>query len=205
MRRAALLVIAGALAACQQTAGEGPEAEVTDPVAEAQPAPALEGLPQPQQSSDPLTAQLPPPDPSVELGTEEQRIALAAARAPMIYMAIQEDGTRPLSIIFAIDESRDGTPQDDPAIRITPSDGSCNPQTMRSYSFPSPFGDAPVFGADQILQGVQASQLPAFMAIKASETIVAMGLAEKLEDTRPQNICTRKMWEAQLANPPQQG
>ncbi|MEM8841374.1 MAG: hypothetical protein AAGD47_06330 [Pseudomonadota bacterium] len=137
--------------------------------------------------------------------SDEQRIALAAAQAPLIYMAIQEDGTRPLSIIFAIDESRDGTPQNDPAIRLTPDGGACNPQTMRSYSFPSPFGDAPVFGSDQVLQGVRADQLPAFMAVRVSETILDMGLVETLEETRPQNICTRKMWDAQLANPPDQG
>ncbi len=204
MRWAAVLLVAGVLAACQQTEDTALDPAVTTPATPSADGSATLQLPEPTQS-DPLTNVLPPPDSSLALGSEEQRIALAAAQAPLIYMAIQENGTRPLSIIFAIDESRDGTPQDDSAIRLTPDEGACNPQTMRSYSFPAPFGDAPVFGSDQVLQGVRADQLPAFMAIRVSETIKDMGLVEKIEDTRPQNICTRKMWEAQLANPPDQG
>lgn len=205
MHRGLALVAGALLAACQQTSEDGPAPAVTEAQA---PAPAtgltgVDALPAPQV--DPLTADLPKPDPSLQLAPEEQRIALAASQAPQIYMAIQEDGSRPLSIIFAIDESRDGTPQSDPAIRLTPDQGACNPQAMRNYSFPAPYGDKPVFGSDQVLQGVSADQLPSYMAIQVSEAIVALGVVETLEETRPHNICARKLWEAQLANPSGQG
>lgn len=201
MRLPAGLAAGLLLAACQTTGEEGPATSPT----ETAPAPsnATTALPEPQVP--PAAAQLPAPDASLQLEPEEQRIALAASQAPQIYMAIQQDGSRPISVIFAIDESRDGTPENDPAIRLTPTEGECNPQAMRSYDFPSPFGDAPVFGSDQVLQGVSADQLPSYLAIEVSQSIMALGIAGTLEDTRPQNICTRKLWEAQLANPVERG
>ena len=148
---------------------------------------------------------LPAPGPSRQLDQTEQRIARAAASAPHIYMAIQQDGSRPVSVVFAIDESKDGTPGDDPAIRLTPEDGDCNPQPLRSFNFPETYRKRPVFSGDQILLGVQPDQLPEFMAISVSTELVGLGLVEDREDTRAHNICTRKLWEAQLENPVQAG
>ncbi|MEL6476647.1 MAG: hypothetical protein AAFR17_04905 [Pseudomonadota bacterium] len=135
------------------------------------------------------------------LDDTERQIAQAAARAPHIYMAVQPDGGRPISVIFAIDESRDGTPSDDPAIRLTPEDGDCNPQALRQYDFPAAYADQPVFSGDQILLGIPGEQLPNFLAISVTNEVLDLGLASDREETRPLHICTRKLWEAQLANP----
>lgn len=157
--------------------------------------PAIETLPEPETApaeTDPGAA---------PLDDTEQQIARAAAEAPHIYMAIQPDGSRPISVIFAIDESRDNTPSNDPAIRLTPEAGDCNPQPLQRFDFPPPYGEAPVFSGDQILRGIPGERLPEFMAVAVTDEIVSRGLVTDREDTWPHNVCTRKFWEAQLANP----
>lgn len=219
MLRAACLLCLGLLMGCREPVSETLGIDVTAPFdlssseapsngtpSNAAPAAQAATLPEPtprKPTTAPVTT-LPSPDVELGLTSREQQVAFAASQAPHIYMALQEDGSRPLSIIFAIDEGRDGSPNNDPAIRITPDDGSCNPQAMRNYNFPAPY-NRPVFSGDQVLQGVRADQLPAFMAIAVSERIVGLGLRPTLQDTRPQNICTRKLWEAQLENPVQPG
>ena len=44
-------------------------------------------------------------------------------------------------------------------------------------------------------QGVTAKELPAFMAMAVSSEILVNGIATTLEETQPQNVCTRKLWE----------
>ncbi|MEM9044347.1 MAG: hypothetical protein AAGC81_06610 [Pseudomonadota bacterium] len=219
MHKAFMLVCLCLLAGCKEPIGETLGLDVTLPIDLSQEADEVPSTTEASNEAQNSASALPPPQPSgqsgvvqplaapelrADLTSREQQVAFAAAQAPRIYMAIQEDGSRPLSIVFAIDEARDGDPSNDPAIRITPEDGTCNPQAMRSYGFPAPF-NAPVFSSDQVLQGVRADQLPAFMAIAVSEKIVGLGLKSSLQETRPQNICTRKLWEAQLENPVQPG
>ncbi|MEM7506028.1 MAG: hypothetical protein AAF415_04725 [Pseudomonadota bacterium] len=145
------------------------------------------------------------PDTQLGLDEQEQQIALAADRAPHIYMVLQQDGSRPVSVIFAIDESRDGTPEDDAAIRLTPEDGDCNAQGLRRYNFPEDVRGSPIFSGDELLRGVDPEQLPAFLAISVTDEMLRQNLVTDREKTRAHNICTRKMWEAQLANPATQG
>lgn len=223
MRRwpALMLLLAGGCAAgpgggdAPQQAATGVEAATAQapsttpvpPVNAAKPVPSAgaDTLPVPEGA---LTA-LPPPEGSiagsiagsVELNDREQRIAVAAAQAPHIYVALQTNGSRPVSVIFAIDESRDGTPQDDDAIRITPEDGNCNPQVMRNFNFPEETRGKPTFSGDQLLRGVNPDQLPAFLAVNVTQEMLALGLVTDREQTRAHNICTRKLWETQLANP----
>ena len=126
--------------------------------------------------------------------------AAAAAEAPHVYMSLQPDTGGQISVVFAIDRSRDGTPSDEPAIRITPEAteaqaGRCNPQQLRYYKFPPDSADRPVYGPDEALRGVGARDLPGFMATAVSSEMIVTGVAEDLEDTRPQNICTRKLFE----------
>ncbi|MEM6905388.1 MAG: hypothetical protein AAF568_05800 [Pseudomonadota bacterium] len=217
MHRAALLA-AVLLAGCEGEGLDLPEIAVPDLFSE-ETAEALaeEAAPAPVESSElapPAGADLLPTpgaptpqetDPDLALNSEEQQIAEIAANAPHIYLAVQEDGGRPTSLIFAIDEARDGTPSNDPAIRLTPDAGQCNPQVMRSYNFPALYDGAPVFSGEQILRGVRAEQLPAYMAIAASNELLRLPQFETRDDVAAHNICTRKFWEAQLANPVDQG
>jgi hypothetical protein len=126
--------------------------------------------------------------------------AVAAADAPHVYMSLQSDRAGSTSVVFAIDRSRDGTPSDEPAIRITPEEteaksGRCNPQQLRYYNFPPESADRPVYGPDQASGGVGPGDLPGFMATVVSSEMIASGIADELEDTRPQNVCTRKLFE----------
>lgn len=182
MKRTALPLIALlALAACNHD-GEEPAETTTSAAAEQQaaaapadPAPgAATGLPQPGTGAAPAQ----PVDPS---------------QVPQIYVALQGQTGRPVSVIFAIDESRDGTPSDDPAMRITPENGECNPQEMRNHDFGD--GTAPTFGPREVEAGITALQLPSYLAISVTETMLSQGLAATREETAPQNVCTRKLWE----------
>jgi hypothetical protein len=126
--------------------------------------------------------------------------AAAAADAPHVYMSLQPDRAGATSVVFAIDRSRDGTPSDEPAIRITPEaieaqSGRCNPQQLRYYKFPPESAGRPVYGPDEAARGVDARTLPEFMATAVSAEMMARGLASDLEQTRPQNVCTRKLFE----------
>ncbi len=115
---------------------------------------------------------------------------------PHIYLSLQSQGAgRPVSAIFAIDAARDATPFDDPAIRLTPEDGLCNPQSMTSYNFPEADADRPAVTEADRERGLTAALLPSVMAVVVTERMLEAGLAETKEDTRAMNICTRKLWQ----------
>ncbi|MHA1529121.1 MAG: hypothetical protein ACTSVG_08870 [Alphaproteobacteria bacterium] len=115
---------------------------------------------------------------------------------PHIYLALQPGGAgREVSAVFAIDAARDNTPSDDPAVRLTPENGLCNPQEMRSYNFPPEDATRPVVSEAEQAQGLTPHDLPAFMAISVTERMLSLGLASDREQTRALNVCTRKLWE----------
>jgi hypothetical protein len=167
-----------------ETANAGTRAEAPPPEPEApdDDASASAMLPAPSGLPDDATrpAATAPPDPG---------------DVPEVYMALQQDSVGTVSVIFAIDESRDGTPSDDPAVRITPENGRCNPQEMRRYLFPDAESARPVFSAREAREGVTAARLPAFLAVAVTDAMVGRGLADSREATTPQNVCTRKLWE----------
>lgn len=157
-----------------------------------------------QQSGDPLR----PPGavpPVAERSTPKTPVlpqdkAFDAARnAPQIYMALQPDPSGPTSVIFAIDADRNDEPRDDPAIRLTPEEGKCNPQELRSYDFPAEV-QRPVFGPDEAFAGVQARDLPAFMAMVVTSEMLRRKMIDDVEQSKPQNVCTRKLWERLIVN-----
>ncbi|MEL6220843.1 MAG: hypothetical protein AAFR79_20720 [Pseudomonadota bacterium] len=115
--------------------------------------------------------------------------------APEIYMALQKDNADIVSVIFAIDEARDNTPSDDPAIRITPEGGLCNPQQLRRFEFPGLYAARPVYSRLEAERPVEADQLPSFLATTVTTEMVRQGLARTPDDTRPQNMCTYLLWE----------
>jgi hypothetical protein len=180
----AAVLLAALLAACQttgQTTGEAPAD--TAPEIPAQAEPAQPPAPEADSAALPAPA-LPAP------------ASRPARPVPHIYMALQSDGTgQPVSAVFAIDAARDNTPSDDPAIRLTPESGLCNPQEMRSYDFPPEDAARPVVGEAEQAQGLTASDLPAFLAVSVTDRMLSRGLADEREQTRPLNICTRKLWE----------
>jgi hypothetical protein len=189
----AALAVATLLAACQATepgaesSGQPEAAAVPNPAPAPAPAPGS-GEPPPEAAA--ASAALPPPEvpgASAPKPTDNP--------APHVYMALQPDGPGlPVSVIFAIDAARDGTPSDDPAIRLTPDNGLCNPQEMRHYAFPPEAAHPVVTEADQA-RGLTAANLPEFMAVAVTDRMLAEGLAEDREETRALNICTRKLWE----------
>lgn len=168
---AGLLIAATLLSACETTDTAPATAEPPAPQA-----PSVAGLLLPV----PGTAPTPAP----------------AAPVPHIYMTLQPDGEgKPISAIFAIDAARDNTPSDDPAIRLTPENGLCNPQEMRSFDFPPDAAAAPVATEADQARGLTAADLPAFMAVSVTDRMLESGLAADREQTRALNICTRKLWE----------
>lgn len=176
--RAGLLPALAALAlmGCEQLAA--PEAA---PKAESTPAPNV-------TAQDELAATLPLPGerPSIPL----------ASNVPHVYMSLQPDeGAGPVSIVFAIDRSRDNSPEDDPAIRLTPEDGKCNPQEMRRFEFPDVTRQRPIFGPEEAKRGITAKELPNFMAMMVTGEMMRQGLVVDPEASKPQNVCTRKLWE----------
>ncbi|HET7410447.1 MAG TPA: hypothetical protein VFJ13_09630 [Paracoccaceae bacterium] len=134
------------------------------------------------------------PAPAVKSGPEPD----AAADAPHIYMALQQDTAGPTSVILAIDRSRDNTPSDDPAIRLTPVDGQCNPQQLRRHEFPPERTRRPVYGPDQAASGVTARDLPEYMATAVTSEMLAAGLIDEPEESQPQNVCTRKLLQRMM-------
>ncbi len=170
--RMAGLAAALLLAACAS------EDERTDPDPAANPAGDTAA-----ESGDTGTAALPPP------GGEP-----TAAEVPHSYLALQPAGAgHPTSVVFAIDASRDGTPSDDRALRLTPDDGDCNPQEMQRYDFPA--DAAPAVGDGEQARGLTPRELPDFLAASVTGRLIDTGLASEPEDTRALNICTRKLWE----------
>lgn len=176
-RLALALTAAALLAACEA----GPEGDAEAPAA---PAPSIvDMLPAPEAAAESEPAEGEPAE-----GTT------AAPAAPHIYLALQPGSSgQPHSAIFAIDGARDGTPSDDPAIRLTPEDGNCNPQEMRRYGFPA--DAAPVVSEAEQARGLTAADLPDFLAASVTGRMIEAGLAAAPEETRALNICTRKLWE----------
>jgi hypothetical protein len=66
---------------------------------------------------------------------------------------------------------------------------------MLNYNFPPEYAAAPVTSEADQDRGLTAADLPAFMAVSVTETMLARGLASDREQTRALNICTRKLWE----------
>lgn len=185
-RRLAPVLAAALLAACQQGSGESAGLAPATPAAgsglagtRAAPAPA-EGV---EANISPSPSDISAP-------------ASPAPPVPHIYMALQPGGTgHPTSVVFAIDAARDGTPSDDPAIRLTPDAGRCNPQEMRGYDFPPTDAARPVVGEAEAALGLTAQDVPRFLAAAVTGRMLEAGLASEPEETRGLNVCTRKLWE----------
>jgi hypothetical protein len=160
---------------------------IAEPAAEA-PTDTAEALAAPSPADSSAIAALPVPQPGAAPSP--------AGPVPHIYMALQPDGEgKPISVVFAIDAARDNTPTNDPAIRLTPENGQCNPQEMRNYNFPPKYLARPITSEFEQAQGLSAGDLPAFMAISVTDEMLAAGLTTDREETRALNICTRKLWE----------
>lgn len=197
---AGVLLVAGLAAGCEETSTATPP----DPSAGPDSAAALPTPVQPDAPADPvltpnttaqqeMAATLPVPgEPSSEI---------VSTNVPHIYMVLQPgSGSAPTSVVFAIDRSRDNSPSDDPAIRISPEDtgpraGTCNPQELRRFNFGEEASKRPVFGPEEAREGITARELPNFMAIAVTGEMMRQGLVVEPEDSRAQNICTRKLWE----------
>ena len=152
-----------------------PQKQASKPAAVAQPAP---GAP-------PAPAATPAPAPDV----------------PHIYMALQPSGGGgAMSVVFAIDRERDNTPTNDPAIRITPEDGKCNPQELRRFDFQGNTAERPIFGPQEATSGISARELPNFMAMAVTSEMMRQGLIVEPDASKPQNVCTRKLWEQLIVN-----
>ncbi len=218
----ALLIGATLLAACRTT-GDAPAgaqpAQPTTAGARVGGGP-IAGSPTRKTSpaAVPLTAAPPAPTPATApdsartaIATAPEQLPAPAAAAlppgppvPHIYMALQSGGaSQAVSAVFAIDAARDNTPSNDPAVRLTPEAGLCNPQEMRSYDFAAADAARPVVSEAEQAQGLTARDLPAFMAVSVTDRMLSLGLASEREQTRALNVCTRKLWERLLAgNPP---
>lgn len=131
--------------------------------------------------------------------TPEDEAFRRAMLAPHIYMSLQPDPTGVTSIVFAIDADKNDSPQNDPAMRITPENGSCNPQELRRYNFPDDVR-RPIFGPDEAFRGVTAQDLPNFMAMAVTSEMIRRGLVNEVEESHAQNVCTRKLWERMILN-----
>lgn len=146
-----------------------------------------------EPAADPTALGLTPDEPDLA-------VAGQASGAPHVYMDIQYDGSGPASVIFALDRSRDGTPSDDPAIRLTPENGECNPQILRHYEFPPTMVHRPVYSQNiALLEGITVQELPNLMAIEATSEMMRRGLITEPDESRPQNVCSRKLWVLLLA------
>lgn len=179
------------LAGCQelQQGETAPTATADAPAAEAEATPEAAEAPEDAAETEPTPEELAAAD-----------AARAVEAAPRIYMALQPDPSGPTSIVFAIDQAKDDTPLNDPAIRLTPEQGQCNPQEMRGYSFPPETLEKPVFGPTEAASGITARELPNFMAVAVTAEMLRQGLIEKPEESQPQNVCTRKLWEQLILN-----
>ncbi|MEM6944069.1 MAG: hypothetical protein AAF416_02490 [Pseudomonadota bacterium] len=127
-------------------------------------------------------------------------------QVPEIYLAVQDGGSAPHSVIFAIDGELDGSPLNDQAVRISPEptgarEGNCGIQNLQSFRFPT---GEPVFSSVQANQGIDLGEMPRYLAFQATQALVATGLAADAEDTVAQNICARKFWEVWLTQTQQQ-
>lgn len=146
------------------------------------------------RQGDPLA---PPPD-AVTAPAQAAAAQPAVRDAPHIYMALQRDAGGPTSVILAIDASRDNTPSDDPAVRITPDNGACNPQQLRWYEFPAARARRPIYGPEEAGRGVTARELPDYLAMAVTSEMMAAGLIEEPDESKPQNVCTRKLMQRMI-------
>ncbi|MEM1385556.1 MAG: hypothetical protein AAF713_15315 [Pseudomonadota bacterium] len=165
-------------------------------------APVLAAAAPPEEAEAQPAAQdvnLPLPQPGAP---KVGRTAIATVPEPDavrdIFMALQPAAGRPVSVIFAMDENRNGDPSDDAAVRLTPENGSCNPQLMRRFDFPAEAQAAPVFSIDDVRRGVSARTLPSFIATSVSQEMISKGLASGPDETRPQNLCSYELWRRQV-------
>lgn len=199
------LMLAIMLAGCAETGREENASKPADP--------AIAALPVPQTGSEgagsTATERLEPAleSPEAEAGTEDETAGKtlkpaptspAAEAAPHIYMALQPDAGGPVSVVFAIDQSRDNTPSDDPAIRITPMDGQCNPQQLRWHEFSAEESRRPSYGPNEAARGITAQDLPAFMATLVTSEMLEAGLISDPEESKPQNVCTQKLLQQMI-------
>jgi len=201
------LITAALLAACQTTAEAPPDtpsqaSPARTPTARAPGAAGpTAGHSRVQASTAAATAATPEQQPEDPPPAPDSTVLPAPTSSPgrpvpHIYLALQPGGGgREVSAVFAIDAARDNTPSDDPAVRLTPENGLCNPQEMRSYTFPPEDAARPVVSEAEQAQGLTAGDLPAFMAISVTEKMLSLGLASDREQTRALNVCTRKLWE----------
>ncbi|MEM9764657.1 MAG: hypothetical protein AAF968_19505 [Pseudomonadota bacterium] len=125
---------------------------------------------------------------------------------PAIYLAVQDGGSEPDAVIFAIDGALDGNPGNDQAVVIRPEptgsrEGTCGIENRPSFRFPP---GSPVFSHVQANQGILLAEMPRYLAFQATQALVASGLAPDAEATVAQNICTRKFWEVWLQQAQQQ-
>ncbi|GMG81287.1 hypothetical protein LNKW23_05000 [Paralimibaculum aggregatum] len=184
--RAAVALLCGSLAACAMP-GDGDPA----PGGAGQGAPAAGGgaaaaLPEPS---------LPAPVPGGQVAPTRRPLERPPEQvAPDIYMALQQDSAGTVSVIFAIDRAKDNTPSDDPAIRLTPENGLCNPQQLRNFDFPAVYGARPVYSALDARENIGARELPSFLATAVTVEMVRLGMAREPDDTRPQNLCSFELW-----------
>ncbi|MEM9144687.1 MAG: hypothetical protein AAGC57_00715 [Pseudomonadota bacterium] len=185
MRRWALLAVL-ALSACGSPSEDAvPEAGTTPPPT-ASDAQAEAARPVPGAETLPLPGAAPQPPAGA---------AAPQSDAPEIYMALQRDNADVVSVIFAIDEARNNTPSDDPAIRLTPEAGLCNPQQLRRFEFPALYAARPIYSRLEAEAPVAADELPSFIATIVSNEMVRQGMARTADDTRPQNMCSYLLWQ----------
>ncbi len=188
-RRAGALVLAALLAGCGGGGSQAPSPAPAETAAPAAPSdapspapPAAALLPAPEaRGVAPAAlppAEAPPPDP--------------APGAPDIYMALQPSSAGTVSVVFAIDRTRDNTPSDDPAIRLTPENGQCNPQELRRFEFPAIFAARPIYSA--VNSDIDAAALPGFLSTAVTTEMIRLGLARDPDATRPQNMCSFLLW-----------
>ena len=194
MRSVACLMFALTLAACAPDRSSDPLKPPERVKAEREAAERAEAARREQAERE--AAAGPAPDTPAAAATP----AVSAARAPHIYMSLQPNDAGPVSIVFAIDAGKNNTPGDDPAIRLTPEDGKCNPQELRRFSFPAAAAQKPTFGPEQVGAGLTAKELPAFMATAVSAEMMSRKLVSDVEESKPQNVCTRKLWEQIIVN-----
>lgn len=152
---------------------------------------AAPGAPDVAASLPAPTLALPPPQPGTGID-RSVRVVTAGTDVPQIWLALEPGHTpgAPVGLVFAADGAGDG-PGNDPAIRLTPAGGLCNPEELTSYPFRGP----PVFDRRAAARGVGPAELPEFMAVSVSRAMIDAGLAANPEATRPQNVCTAKLWQ----------
>ena len=73
-------------------------------------------------------------------------------------------------------------------------------QELRRYDFPPDAAARPIFGPDEAAAGITARDLPNFMAMAVTSEMLRQGLIDEVEESKPQNVCARKLWERMILN-----